>query len=144
MLHARIVEAMESRNAEIWGEILHPDRMARLVVFGSMGDYPGLEEVVDRLVDFTWGAGDEGDDYRQRILHVTQRAVADHMMQQAARSTTAGTPVKSCRITRPGVNEISVLGSALGSQCASARISSRVTSRPSSWRNRFSRRILSE
>ena len=28
----------------------------------------------------------------------------------AARSTTAGTPVKSCRMTRLGVKEISVLG----------------------------------
>ena len=34
----------------------------------------------------------------------------------AARSTTAGTPVRSCRITRAGVNWISVSGSAFGSQ----------------------------
>jgi hypothetical protein len=39
----------------------------------------------------------------------------------AARSTTAGTPVRSCRITRAGVNWISVSGSASGSQLASAR-----------------------
>ena len=30
------------------GEVLHPQRMARLVVYGSMGDYPDLGEVVDR------------------------------------------------------------------------------------------------
>ena len=36
------------------GEILHPQRMARLVVFGSMGDYPDLEEVADRLIEATW------------------------------------------------------------------------------------------
>ena len=38
----------------------------------------------------------------------------------AARSTTAGTPVRSCRITRAGVNWISVSGSAFGSQFARA------------------------
>ena len=37
-----------------------------------------------------------------------------------ARSTTAGTPVKSCMTTRAGVNWISVSGSAAGSQPASA------------------------
>ena len=36
-----------------------------------------------------------------------------------ARSTTQGTPVKSCMITRAGVNWISVLGSACGSQLPS-------------------------
>jgi hypothetical protein len=39
--------------------ILHPQRMARLVVFGSMGDYPGLEEVVDRLIQVAYDAGCE-------------------------------------------------------------------------------------
>lgn len=68
------------------GEVLHPDRMARLVVFGSMGDYPDLEEVVDRLIQATWGATSPSDEYRQRVLHVAQRAVADRMMQQASRA----------------------------------------------------------
>ena len=57
--------------------------MARLVLYGSMGDYPDLEEVVDRLIDVTWGADVGGDEYRQRILHVVQRTVIDQMMQQA-------------------------------------------------------------
>ena len=39
----------------------------------------------------------------------------------AARSTTAGTPVKSCSSTRDGENEISCDGSACGSQVATAR-----------------------
>ncbi len=55
-----------------------------------------------------------------------------------ARSTTHGTPVKSCMITRAGVNWISVSGSALGSQPASARTWSAVTLAPSSVRSRFS------
>ena len=37
-----------------------------------------------------------------------------------ARSTTAGTPVRSCMITRAGLNWISVSGSAVASQSASA------------------------
>ena len=60
----------------------------------------------------------------------------------AARSTTAGTPVKSCRSTRAGMNAISLLTP--GSQRASASMSSAFTARPSSRRSMFSRRILSE
>lgn len=40
--------------------------------------------------------------------------------RMVARSTMQGTPVKSCMITRAGVNWISMLGSALGSQLAMA------------------------
>ncbi len=66
------------------GEVLHPQRMSRLVVYGSMGDYPDLEEVVDRLNAVTWGQADQTNDYRQRVLEVAQRAVADEMMRQAS------------------------------------------------------------
>lgn len=70
------------------GEILHPDRMARLVYYGSMGDYPDLEEVVDRLVETAWEAPTPGDEYRRQVLHTVQRAVTDQMMVQGARSGT--------------------------------------------------------
>lgn len=66
------------------GEIFNPQRMARLVVYGSMGDYPDLEEVTDRVLDATWGADAPSNDYRGQVLHVIQRAVVDQMMQQAA------------------------------------------------------------
>ena len=66
--------------------LLHPERMARLVVFGTIGDYPDLEEVVDRLIDGTWRVTTPGDRYRAQILHVIQRVVADEMMRQASRS----------------------------------------------------------
>ena len=59
-----------------------------------------------------------------------------------ARSTTQGTPVKSCMITRAGVNWISVSGSAFSSQLPRAAICSFVTFAPSSVRSRFSRRTL--
>ena len=59
-----------------------------------------------------------------------------------ARSTTQGTPVKSCISTRAGVNWISTLGSACGSQPPSARMCSAVMLAPSSVRSRFSSRIF--
>ena len=57
----------------------------------------------------------------------------------AARSTIAGTPVKSCIRTRDGVKAISLDGSSLATQVATA-------SAPSSlpWRSWFSSRIFSE
>ena len=55
-----------------------------------------------------------------------------------ARSTTAGTPVKSCMITRAGENWISVTGSAAASHAPIDRICSAVTFAPSSVRSRFS------
>ena len=62
--------------------------------------------------------------------------------RMVARSTTAGTPVKSCMTTRAGLNWISVAGSAFGSHCATAWIWSAVTLAPSSVRSRFSSRIF--
>ena len=62
--------------------------------------------------------------------------------RMVARSTTHGTPVKSCMITRAGVNWISSLGSAAGSHDPSARIWSAVTLAPSSVRSRFSSSTL--
>ena len=65
-------------------QLLHPQRMGRMVVFGSMGDYPDLEEVTDRLVDVTWNAAVPRGEYRVKVLHVIQRVVADEMMVQGS------------------------------------------------------------
>src|SRR5436190_778976 len=62
----------------------------------------------------------------------------------AARSTTAGTPVKSWSSTRPGMKAISFWAFDVRSHPARVWMSSRSTNRPSSRRSRFSRRILSE
>jgi hypothetical protein len=62
----------------------------------------------------------------------------------AARSTTAGTPVKSCMTTRAGVNAISFAGSAVWSQVAIASTSCERTAVPSSLRRTFSSRTFSE
>ncbi len=63
----------------------------------------------------------------------------------AAKSTTQGTPVKSCNTTRAGMKAISRDDSAFGSQFATASMCSVPTViPPSSWRNRFSSRIFME
>ncbi len=65
-------------------QILHPERMARLVAYGAMGDYPDLEEVIDRLLQITWQATTPDNDYQTQILHVIQRVTANEMMRQAS------------------------------------------------------------
>ena len=62
--------------------------------------------------------------------------------RMVARSTTQATPVKSCMITRAGVNWISMDGSADASQFATALMCSSVMLAPSSLRSRFSPRTL--
>ena len=71
------------------GEVLQPERMARLVVYGSMGDYPDLEEVVDRMIELTWGVADQSEEYEQRVLEIAQRAVTEGLMREAS---SAGNP----------------------------------------------------
>jgi hypothetical protein len=83
--------AAEAAAAFSVGEILHPQRLARIVVFGSMGDYPDLEEVTDRLIQATWDAPVPQGEYRQRVQHIIQRTVVDQMMRQA---TLAGNPAE--------------------------------------------------
>jgi len=78
--------AAEGSAAFSVGEILNPQRMARLVSFGSMGDYPTLEEVVDKLVAATWNAPAPADKYRTQVLRVIQRATMDEMMTMATRA----------------------------------------------------------
>ena len=62
--------------------------------------------------------------------------------RMVARSTTQGTPVKSCMITRAGVNWISSFGSAAGSQEPSELMVAAVMFAPSSVRSRFSNNTL--
>jgi hypothetical protein len=68
--------------------------------------------------------------------------------RMAARSTTAGTPVKSCMRTRSGVKAISVdvdpPDAWRDAHPATASMSGAWTCRPSSWRSRFSRTIFIE
>ena len=75
-------------------QILHPARMARLVAYGSMGDYPDLEEVIDRLLEVTFNAAQPDNDYQRELLHVIQRVTADEMMTQA-NSTASSAAVRA-------------------------------------------------
>ena len=70
------------------GEILHPQRMARLVVYGTLLDHPDLEEVTDRLLEATWYTAAETDEYRLGVQNVIRRAVVDRMIQQAGSAGT--------------------------------------------------------
>lgn len=71
-------------------QLMHPARMARLVTYGSMGDYPDLEEVVDSLLEQTWGAETPEDEYGQRVLSVVQRVAVDEMITQASNTESSG------------------------------------------------------
>jgi hypothetical protein len=77
------IGAAESSAGFTVENLLYPERMGRIVLFGSMGDYPNLEEVVDRLVQVTWDASMPTNEYRMRVLHAVQRVVVDQMMTQA-------------------------------------------------------------
>ena len=90
------VEASASLSVQ---QILVPERMARLVPYGSLGDYPGLEEVIDALLAATWSAEVPDNDYQRQILQVVQRVTADEMMVQAASADNAG-EVQSVLIDR--------------------------------------------
>ena len=81
------VEASASLSAQ---QILNPARMARLVAYGSMGDYPDLEEVIDELLKVTWSASTPSGDYNKEVLKVVQRVVADEMMRQASSEDSSG------------------------------------------------------
>jgi hypothetical protein len=70
--------------------VLHPERMARLVAYGGMGDYPDLEEVIDRILDVTWGASTPDSEYQAQVLHVAQRATVNEMMVQASNEDSSG------------------------------------------------------
>ncbi|MFQ5792953.1 MAG: zinc-dependent metalloprotease, partial [Acidobacteriota bacterium] len=67
--------------------ILHPERMARLAEFHSRNsEYPGLEEVLSRLVETTWKARVPSDPYVGEVQETAQRVVLDEMLKQASSS----------------------------------------------------------
>ena len=64
--------------------LLHPERMARLVNNHALDpEQPGLEEVLDQLVDKTWGAAEPGDGYRRAVQDAAERSVLNGMMREA-------------------------------------------------------------
>ena len=72
--------------------LLHPERMARLVEFGSRGvEYPGLDEVVEALIDATWKAEIPADPYLTEVHATIQRVALDVMMREASRAENPAT-----------------------------------------------------
>ena len=66
--------------------LLHPERMARLVEFGSRDRaYPGLDDVVAKLVEATWRRRTPADAYRAEVKATIDRVVLDTMVAEASR-----------------------------------------------------------
>jgi len=70
--------------------LLHPARMARIVAYGAMGDYPDLEEVIDELLAATWVVATPENPYAREVLQVVQRTTAEEMMRQASSAENSG------------------------------------------------------
>jgi hypothetical protein len=66
--------------------LLHPHRMARMLAYGALGDYPGLDEVIGELLAATWGSEQTADAYRAMVRTVVQRVTAEALMQRASDS----------------------------------------------------------
>lgn len=64
--------------------ILQPERLARLIEFHSRDrQYPGAEEVVDRLLALTWSAPAPSDPFLAEIEASVERVVLDQLLAQA-------------------------------------------------------------
>lgn len=71
------------------GLLLHPERAARLVEFHAREkSFPGLEEVIDQLVNATWKAAPVLD-YPAEIQRVVDNVVLYHLMALAANEAAA-------------------------------------------------------
>jgi len=65
--------------------IFQPQRMARLVDFNTRDEtYPGLAEVVDRTLEVTWYAAEEGSARLQAIREVVERTLLDRLLREAS------------------------------------------------------------
>jgi hypothetical protein len=65
--------------------IFHSERMARLVEYGSRGDeFPGLDDVVERVLEKTWHAPRPATGYLAQVQEVAQRSVLDTLLEQGS------------------------------------------------------------
>ena len=63
--------------------LLHPQRASRLVEYHAReASYPGFDEVVDQLVDYTWKAERQAG-YQGEIQRVTEQLVLQHLLALA-------------------------------------------------------------
>jgi hypothetical protein len=88
------ISAGESAAEMTLGMILHPARAARLVEYHARNPkYPGLEEVIDKLVAATWQS-DHGKGYRAEIKRAVDGALLYQLMTLAA-NTAASTQARA-------------------------------------------------
>jgi hypothetical protein len=81
-----LTAAESAANLEI-SLILHPERAARLVDFHSrVSRYPGLDDVLDRLIRYTWKSP-ETDSYDREIQRTVANVVLNQMMKLANSET---------------------------------------------------------
>ena len=65
--------------------IFHPERMARLVEYGSRSDeYPGLDDVLDRVLEKTWQVPRPSSSYLAQVQEVAERSVLDALLQEGS------------------------------------------------------------
>jgi hypothetical protein len=70
-------------------DLLHPQRLARLAAYSSLGDYPGVGEVADGLIAATWGRTPPADPYRAQLLTTARRVALDRLIEQAEENPVA-------------------------------------------------------
>jgi hypothetical protein len=84
--------------------IFHPERMARLVEYGSRSDeYPGLDDVVDRVLEKTWYAARPSNAYLAQVEEVAQRSVLDTLLQEGS---SADNPARVRAILTDGLDRL--------------------------------------
>ena len=89
--------------------LLHPERMARLVNNHALDpDQPGLAEVLDRLVEETWGAAEPEGSYRRAVQDAAERSVLNGMMREAMN------PDNPARVRAVLEDRLMALGGTLG------------------------------
>jgi len=71
--------------------LLQPQRMARLVGQHARNPKePGLDEVVNRLLDATWRAPDPSDGYRLALRRTVDHVVLDRLLSEASSAENTG------------------------------------------------------
>ena len=85
-----VLGAVEASASLTLQTVLHPARMERLIAYGSMGDYPTLEEVVDAVLASTWSAQVPKDTYHQQVQKTVQRTTVNEMMLRASDPASSG------------------------------------------------------
>jgi hypothetical protein len=65
--------------------VFHPERMARLVEYGSRSEeYPGLDDVLERVLEKTWYRTTPPSGYLAQVQEVAQRSVLDTLLREAS------------------------------------------------------------